>query len=218
MSNVNTPLIAAPQAKIRILIVDDHVLMRVGLTFAINQESDLEVVGEAGSADEALSLGRERSPDVVILDLRLPDSNGIELIGTLRSMESKPQVIVYTNYGSGEEIASALGAGANGFLIKDAPQSSLLEAIRVVAKGKQYIPFETSGRLAGSIAVDLSNRESEVLKLISKGMSNRDIAKSLDVAESTVKGHISSLLTKLGVNDRTQAVLNAYKRGLIHLD
>lgn len=200
------------------MIVDDHVLMRMGLSFALNNEPDIEVVDETGSAVEAMTICRKCSPDVVILDLRLPDGNGSELIAKLRSVSEDAKVLVYTNYGSGDEIAGALSSGANGFLLKGAPSADLLEAVRKVARGESYLPLEASSRLASSIAVNLSRRETGVLQLISKGLSNKQIADTLNVAESTVKGHMSSLLAKLGVNDRTQAVLSGYKRGLIHLD
>lgn len=204
--------------KIRVMIVDDHVLMRMGLVFALNNQPDIEVVGESGTAAEALALYQSCRPDVVILDLRFPKGSGIETLGELRSKLRDVRVLILTNYGSGDEIAGALAAGATGFLLKDAPSTALIDAVRDVSKGIQHIPRATSGRLASSLAVNLSHREVDVLQLISKGMSNKEIADTLKLTESTIKGHVTGLLSKLGVCDRTQAVVTAYKRGLIHLD
>jgi DNA-binding NarL/FixJ family response regulator len=204
--------------KIRVVLVDDHVLMRIGLTFALNNQPDIQVVGEAGDGSEAVAVCRDCSPDVVVLDLRMPGQNGIETIGQLCRESTGPRVLVLSNYGSGDEIESALQAGALGFVRKDTPLAGVVEAIRNVHQGIQHLPREASGTLARWISSQLSQREIEVLKLIGKGLTNKEIADALHVTESTIKGHVTGLLTKLGVSDRTQAVLSGFKKGLIHLE
>jgi DNA-binding NarL/FixJ family response regulator len=207
-----------PALKIRVMLVDDHVLMRMGLSFALNNQPDIQVVGEAGDGSEAIGVYQQCNPDVVILDLRMPGDNGIETITNLRRQFGSVRILILTNYGSGDEIEGALAAGALGFLLKDTPLAGLLEAIRNVSAGNQHLPHKTSGRLASKIAAQLSDREMEILRLIARGLSNKEIADVIHVTESTVKGHITGLLTKLGVYDRTQAVVSGFKRGLIHLE
>lgn len=204
--------------KIRVLLVDDHVLIRIGLTYALNGQPDIEVVGEAEDGATATAVYRECRPDVVILDLRMPGENGLQTITRLRQNFEEVRILVLTNYGSGDEIEGAFKAGALGFLPKDAPLEVLLESIREVSAGKQCFPRAVSERLAYQVSTQLSVRETEILRLIGKGRNNKEIGRTLDVAEATVKGHVSKLLHKLGVEDRTQAVLAAMKKGLIHLE
>lgn len=204
--------------KIRVLLVDDHVLMRMGLSFALNNQADMKVVAEAEDGVDAIEAFRTHRPDIVVLDLRMPKRNGIETIAVLRREFGHVPVLVLSNYSTGDEISAALQAGAAGFVVKDTPLAGLVDAIRKVYAGEQYFPPEVARRLAGRISSQLSHRELEVLALIGKGYSNKEIGAALNVAEATVKVHVTGILTKLGVADRTQAILVAIKRGIIHLE
>lgn len=204
--------------KIKILLVDDHILVRMGLVSATKVEPDMEVVAEAEDGEEALRAFRQHQPDVVILDLRMPKTDGLELIGLLRNESRSARILVLSNYAGGDDIKGALQAGASGYVVKGMPLDHLLQAIRTVYSGANYIPPEIATRLAGRIQSQLSDRELEVLRLIAKGRSNKEIGAHLAISESTVKLHVSNLLTKLGVVDRTQAVVHALKRHLLQLE
>lgn len=204
--------------KIRIMLVDDHLLIRIGLTFALSKQPDMEVVAEAEDGGDAIELYRKHRPDVVVLDLRMPKCNGLETIGTLRGAFGKVAVLVLSNYSSGEEIAAALQAGAFGFVSKDTPLPGLLEAIRQVSEGLIFIPPEIARRLVGRTSSHLSSRELEVLGQIGRGLSNKEIGQALNVAEATVKVHVTNILFKLGASDRTQAILFAVKHGIVQLE
>jgi len=209
----------APQnPKIRVMLVDDHVIVRMGVSFALNNQDDMEVVAQAQDGIEAIDVYRQCKPDVVILDLRMPKRNGLETISALRSEFSTARILILSNYYSGEEISAALQAGALGFVVKDTPLAGLLDAIRQVHRGNQYLPTEVARRLAHRIYTQLSSREIEVLALVGKGLSNKEIGTSLTIAESTVKVHLAKIFDKLEVADRTQAVLAGIKYGLIHLE
>lgn len=207
-----------PPSPIRVMLVDDHVLMRMGLSFALNTQADMQVIAEAEDGIEAIELCRQHHPDVVVLDLRMPKRNGIETLVQLRREFQKVRVLVLSNYSTGDEVAGALQAGASGFLSKDTPQPILLDAVRQVAAGRQFLSPEVSRHLASRIASQLSPRESEVLAAIAKGMSNKEVGSALQLAEATVKAHVTNILAKLGVADRTQAVLCGIKRGIIHVE
>jgi len=204
--------------KIRILLVDDHIIVRMGLSFAVNNQPDMEVVAQAEDGNEAIEKYRNHRPDVVLLDLRMPKRNGFETIGLLRQESSAVRILVLSNYCGGDEISAALQGGARGFVGKDAGLGELLGAIRQVHAGEQVIPPEVARRLASRISSQLSPRELEVLTLIGRGRSNKEIGSALSVAESTVKVHVTSILTKLGVGDRTQAILSAIKQGILHVE
>lgn len=212
-----SPPIAAAQ-KIRVMLVDDHMLMRMGLSFALNNQSDIQVVAEAEDGIEAVEIYRKHQPDVVLLDLRMPKRNGVETIGVLRREFGAVHVLILSNYSSGDEIAAALQAGAFGFVVKDTPLAGLVEAIRHVAAGEQFLSPTIAHHLAGRIASHLTPREMDVLALIAKGKSNKEIGAALSVAEATVKVHVTSILSKLNAADRTQAIVTAFKRGIIQLD
>jgi DNA-binding NarL/FixJ family response regulator len=213
------PMIADPLTrKLRIMLVDDHVIVRMGLSFALNNQPDMEVVAQAEDGIEALELYRAFLPDVVILDLRMPKRNGIETITIMRREFSAARILVLSNYTSGDEVAGALQAGACGFVAKDTPLAGLLQAVRNVHQGEQVIPADIARRLAARVTSHLSQRELEVLTLLGRGLSNKEIGASLNVVESTVKLHVTNILAKLGVADRTQAVLAAVKRGIIQLE
>jgi DNA-binding NarL/FixJ family response regulator len=200
------------------MLVDDHILMRMGLASATNNEPDMRVVAEAEDGIEAIEAYRQHKPDVVILDLRMPKRNGIETISVLRREFGSARILVLSNYSSGDEVAAAIQAGARGYAVKDTPLDALLEGIRRVHLGEQFIPAEIARRLAGRMLSQLSPRELEVLALIGKGKSNKEIASVLHLVEGTVKVHVTNILAKLGVADRTQAVLAAVKRGILQLE
>ena len=205
-------------AKIRILLVDDHIVMRMGLATAAGGEPDMKVVAEAGDGLEAVQAFRTHHPDVVVLDLRMPKKNGIETIQLLREEFGPVRILIFSNYAAGDEVFQAFKAGASGFVAKEMPLERLLEAIRCVHAGDQYLPPEIAMRMNGRVISQLSSRELEVLALVAKGLSNKEIGTALDVAEGTIKVHIKNILAKLGVSDRTQAILVAVKRGIIRLD
>lgn len=209
---------STPARKIRILLVDDHIVMRMGLVTATSGEPDMEVVAEADNGIEAIAAYRTHRPDVVVLDLRMPKKNGIETIRALREEFEGARVLIFSNYASGDEVYEAFKAGAAGFVVKEMALERLLEAIRRVHQGEQYIPPEISTRMNGRVLSQLSVRELEVLRLIAKGLSNKEIGAQLQVVEGTIKIHVKSILSKLGVSDRTQAILAAVKRGIIQLD
>ena len=204
--------------KIRILLVDDHILMRMGLASAVNHEPDMQVVAEAEDGAEAVEAYRRHQPDVVILDLRMPKRNGIETIGDLRREFGQAHILVLSNYSGSDEVGAAIHAGARGYIVKDMPVDGVLDAIRRVHAGEQVLPPGLARRLSDRMLSQLSNRELEVLAQIGHGRSNKEIAAALHLVEGTVKVHVTNILSKLGVADRTQAVLTAVKRGLIQLD
>ncbi len=205
-------------SKIRVLLVDDHIVVRMGLSLGINNQPDMQVIAQAQNGDDALTAFRQHRPDVVVLDLRMPKRNGIETIVQLRREFGTVHILVLSSFAGGDEISAALEAGARGFVGKEAPLAELLDAIRRVHAGEQVLPHELGIRLASRIASQLSARELEVLRLIGKGCSNKDIGAALGLAEATVKAHVTGILSKLGVADRVQATLAAIKRGLIHVD
>ena len=204
--------------KLRVLLVDDHIVVRMGRSYTIANQPDMEVVAQAEDGEEGILLYRQHRPDVVVLDLRMPKCSGLEVIGALKREFGSIRILVLSNYASGDEIAAAIHAGAAGFVGKDASLPVLLDAIRRVHAGEQVIPAETARRLANRFASQLSPRELEVLALLGRGMSNKEIGSALNVVESTVKVHVTNILFKLGVADRTQAVLAGVRRGIIHLE
>lgn len=205
-------------AKIRVMLVDDHILMRMGLNTALNNEPDLQVVAEAEDGQEAVEAYATHRPDVVVLDLRMPKLNGFETIEVLRRVHPSARVLILSNYSGGDDVANAFKAGAHGYVSKGMPLEKLLEAIRAVARGDQYVPPEIARRHSSRVASQLSPREMDVLTLIAKGQSNKEIAATLNLVEGTVKIHVTNVLSKLGVADRTQAVLAAMRRGILQLE
>jgi DNA-binding NarL/FixJ family response regulator len=204
---------------IRLLVVDDHLVVRMGLRSMIDSQPDMEVVGEAADGFEALQCYRDKRPDVVLLDLRMPQLNGVEATTAIRKESPEALIIVLTTYDGDENIYRALQAGARAYLLKDIPREEFLQAIRAVHSGQYCIPPAVAVRLAQRLPhEELSTRELEVLKLISEGMSNKEIASMLMITESTVKNHVNSILAKLRVKDRTQAATTALRRGIVTLD
>jgi len=210
-----TKVLAAP---IRIMLVDDHPIVRIGLAALIGTLPGMETVAQAGGGREAIALHKEHKPDVTLMDLRLPDLSGVEVIRAIRSISPEARFIVLTTYEGDEDIHQALQAGAHGYIIKGMPHDLLADAIKRVHAGGRYLPQVVKETLANRTPnSDLSLREREILERIAQGKSNREIAMELDLAEITVKCRVSAILERLDVHDRTEAVVAALQRGLLHL-
>jgi two-component system NarL family response regulator len=204
---------------IRILIVEDHHIVRKGFVALLQMVDGLRVVAEASDGAQAAALYREHKPDITLMDLRLPTMSGVDAIKAIRKDFPEARFIVLTTFDGDEDIYRALQAGAKGYLLKGMNTDDLTAAIRTVHAGKTCIPSEVAGRLAERFAGSaLTERETDVLKLIVAGFSNKKIATQLFISEATVKTHINNLLSKLGVTDRTQAATTALQRGIVHLD
>jgi DNA-binding NarL/FixJ family response regulator len=214
---------------IRLLIVDDQELVRTGFRLFLETQDDLDVVGEAGDGAEAIERARQLQPDVILMDIRMPRMDGVEATARLTAagFEPPPRVLVLTTFDLDEYVFGALRAGAAGFLLKDAPRERLLEAIRVVHAGDALLSPSITRRLIEDFAARtdplqppalleaLTSREREVLVLVARGLSNGEIAERLVVTEATVKSHVGSILLKLGLRDRVQAVVFAYEHGIV---
>ena len=208
----------ASGAEIRIIVVDDQAVVRQGFVSLISTVPDMRVIAEGTNGREAVALYREHRPDVVLMDLRMPGMGGVEAIAAIRREFSDAKVIVLTTYDGDEDIYRSLQAGAQGYLLKDMFFDELESAIRAVHAGGRKIPGVVAERLAGRMGgSDLTGRELEVLELIVRGRSNKEIGSALGISEATVKSHINSILGKLGVTDRTQAATTALQRGIVHL-
>jgi DNA-binding NarL/FixJ family response regulator len=204
--------------QIRVFCVDDHPLMREGITAVIRNEPDMLLVAEASSGREAVQGYREHRPDITLMDLRLPDIGGIDAMIAIRTEFADARVIMLTTFEGDADIRRALGAGAQGYMLKSMPRKQLVDMIRKVHAGKKHIPSEIATRLAEHIGnEELSNREVEVLQKIAGGNRNSDIAALLFISEETVKGHIKHIMGKLGASDRTEAVAIGLRRGIIQL-
>ena len=203
---------------LRILLVDDHYLVRMGLTSVLSLETDMTVCAEAASAEQAIELFGTHRPDVTLMDARLPGLSGTEATAALRRIYPEARIVMLSTYGGDEEIYSALQAGAMAYLLKSVQREELLLAVRKAALGKRHVPPELAERLAERLTrSQLSARELDVLRLLVGGMRNRQIATVLNIAEGTAKLHVSSVLAKLGVADRTEAVAVALQRGIVQL-
>ncbi len=212
--------------KIKILIADDHPVVREGLSAMLSKEHDIQVVGEAENGVEAIEKARALQPDVVLMDLRMPELDGVEAMRQIRAKNPEMKFIVLTTYDNDEYIFKGIEAGARAYLLKDAPREELFTAIRAVYKGESLIEPAVAGKVLDRFAElsreaqapdALSERELEVLNLMAKGAANKLIAATLNIGESTVKTHIQSIFQKLGVGDRTEAVTQAIKKGIIRL-
>jgi len=205
---------------VRLLVVDDHPVVREGLLAILATQSDMRVVGEAASAEEALGLSLPEPPQVAVLDLRLPGISGIQLLSQLRARWPDIRTVMFTSYSLEEEVYAALEAGAWAYVRKGAARAELLQAIRTVHSGQRHIPPEIAARLAEHVARGggLSVREREVLGYVRDGRTNKDIACILGISENTVNLHVKSILSKLGVGSRTEAVTVALRKGILPLD
>lgn len=208
---------------LKILIADDHQIVRRGLRMTIDAEKDMMVVGEAADGAAALALVRKCAPDVVLLDLQMPGQNGVETLEQLRPEFPNLPVLILTSFSDDAHIYAALRAGASGFLLKEMDGDELVEAIRGAAKGRPQLHPEIAHKLMARAPMpedpfeSLTGRERDILKLLGHGLSNKEIALELTLTEMTVKGYVSDLLAKLGVSDRTQAALMAVRYGLVNL-
>lgn len=203
---------------IRVLIADDHPVVRSGLAMIIQYTEGMETVAEANNGAEAIELYRQHQPDVVLIDLKMPEVDGVEAIATIHREYQNARIIVLTTYDGDEDIYRGLQAGARGYLLKSASRQEILNAIQRVYAGQKYIPAEVGARLAERLgSPQLTEREHQVLRLITEGKSNQEIAQAINISEGTVKFHVNSILRKLNVSDRTQAALVAFKRGIAKL-
>jgi DNA-binding NarL/FixJ family response regulator len=212
---------------IRVLIVDDHTMVRDGLASMLAREPDFEVVGEAKDGTEAVARAIELKPEVILMDLRMPTMDGVEAMCAIREQEPQAKFLVLTTFDNDEYIFRAIEAGARGYLLKDASREELFRAVRAIHRGESLIQpavaarvldrFAMLSRQAAAPNAVLSEREIEVLRLIAKGQANKAIAARLTISENTVKTHVASIFQKLDVNDRTEAVTAALQRGLISL-
>jgi DNA-binding NarL/FixJ family response regulator len=205
-------------SSIRIMSVDDHVLLRQGIAALIKTQPDMQLVAEASDGEEAIAQFRAHRPDVTLMDVQMPNVNGVEAISRIRSEFQDAKILVLSTYAGDVQILRAIKAGALGYLLKGNVRTELLEAIRTVHAGRKRIPPEIAAELAEHAADDqLSSREIDVLRLIGTGNANKQIADKLLIGETTVKNHISNILSKLGANDRAHAVTIALQRGIIEL-
>jgi two-component system, NarL family, response regulator len=201
---------------IRILIVDDHPVVCSGLTSMLSAQTGIEVVGSAASGEEALAMVQRDGPDLMLLDLRMPGMDGIGVLNALKRIEHPPRVVVLTSFEKDEDIYRAIRAGAQGYLLKDTSESEMVAAISVVNSGKRYIPRHIAARLADRLMrSDLTPRELQILELLAQGSTNKQIAGSLDISDNTVRHHVNSIMEKLQVSDRTEAVAMALRSGLL---
>ena len=210
---------------IRVVLADDQPLVRAGLRMILETEADIEIVGEAATGAEVVGICEQRQPDVVLMDVRMPEMDGIEATRLVTAAANPPRVLMLTTFDLDEIVYDALRAGASGFLLKDAPEERLTTAIRVVADGGSLFAPSVTRRLIEEFAnhghssqvhvEGLTEREVEVLRLVARGMSNTEIGSELFISENTVKTHVARVLMKLGLRDRVQAVVRAYESGLV---
>lgn len=208
-----------PAERIRVLVADDHPVVRTGLSAVIIEQGDLELVAEAENGERAVALFREHRPDVVLMDLRMPVMDGVEAIRTITAEFPAARILALTTYEGDADIRRALEAGARGYLLKDMLLTEVISAVRAVRRGERVIPAAVATRLAEfPERSELSDRELEVLQLVARGLSNKEAARAIGRTDETVKIHLKNIFAKLDVADRTEAVTVALTRGLIHLD
>ena len=202
--------------KISILIVDDHPVVRAGLASMLGTQESLDVVGAAWNGQEAFALIERHRPQVMLLDLRMPGMNGIETLKALRLFPEPPRVLVLTNFETDEDVYRAVRAGAQGYLLKSTTQQEMVEAIKAVAAGRHYFPPHIASRLAQRMSrSNLTAREKEILEMMSKGLTNKQIGSALSISANTARNHVNSIIEKLDVADRTEAVTTAIQQGLL---
>jgi len=204
--------------RIRILIVDDHPVVRAGLSSMLATQPGIDVAGSASSGEEALDMVRRDMPDVVLLDLRMPGMSGIDTLLALKAMKAPARVIILTSFEMDENIYRAVQAGALGYLLKDTSQSQMLEAINTVHSGRRYIPSQIAARLAERMMrSNLTAREVEILEMLAKGLTNKQIGTALSISDNTVRNHVNSIMEKMEVSDRTEAVAVAIQQGILQI-
>jgi two-component system NarL family response regulator len=208
----------AANPKIRVILADDHPVVRDGLVAIVNQQPDMQVVAEASDGEEALALFDLHLPDVMVLDLRMPKRDGVAVVQNVMERHPKARLLIMTTFDGDEDIFRSLSQGAKGYLLKDAPRTEILTAIRAVSQDRPYTSTTVAAKALQRMAKpSLTQRELSVLQEIAQGRSNKDIARRLSITEGTAKTHVKSILTKLDAISRTEAVAIAHKRGLIHL-
>jgi len=206
-------------SRVRVLVADDHPAVRTGLATVLSQEPDFDLVAEAENGERAVALSRQHRPDVVLMDIRMPVMDGIEAIGIITRELPTTRILALTTYDGDADIRRALDAGATGYLLKDMLLTDVISAVRDVHRGRRVIPGPVAERLAEFREGDgLTPRELEVLMLVARGLTNKQIAARIDRSDETVKVHLKNIFTKLGVGDRTEAVTTALSRGLIRID
>ena len=205
--------------RIRIMIVDDHPVVRAGLASMLNTQPEIEVVGSASSGLEALALLDKISPDLILMDLRMPGMSGLQAIRTINTRQDPPRIIVLTSYDTDEDIYQTVGGGAHGYVLKDAPQDLLMQAIHSVHANKRYFPADIAARLTERMArSNLTPRELQVLQLVAKGLTNKDIGRVFGISDNTARNHVNRIIEKLDVSDRTEAATIGMRQGLVSLD
>lgn len=205
--------------RLRILLVEDQPIARLALHTILDSQPDMRIVAETGRGDEAAGLYDEYTPDVTIMDLRLPGASGFEAIAAIRRRHAGARIVVLTNYEGSEDVHRAIEAGALAYLTKDTGKEELLQAVRAAAQGKRYVPAAVGALLAGRTpGAGLTERELDVLRLLARGFSNRTVGERLGISENTARIHVTHILQKLGVEDRTQAVVTAIQHGIVHID
>jgi two-component system NarL family response regulator len=209
---------SAKKKRIRILIADDHTVVREGLVSLVKRKSDMVVLAEASNGREAVDLWKQHRPDVTLLDLRMPEMDGVSAIKEIRELDPNAHIVVLTTYDGDEDIYRAIKAGAKAYLLKDTARDALVDCVRKVHAGETYLPAPLAAKLAERVSGDaLSRREVEVLQRMGAGKSNKEIGAELFISEGTVKSHVKSIFTKLDVVSRTEALATATRRGLIQL-
>lgn len=209
---------SARKSKITVIIADDHSVVREGLASLIGRKSDMSVLGEAANGREAIELWKSHRPDVTLLDLRMPELDGVGAIKEIRAQDGNARIIVLTTFDGDEDIFRAIQAGAKGYLLKDVPREALMDCIRRVHAGETCVPVDLAAKLAQRVSGEaLSQREIDVLKLMAEGKSNKEIGSALFISEGTVKSHVKGIFAKMNVISRTEAVAAASRRGLIRL-
>jgi two-component system NarL family response regulator len=208
-----------PDPRIKVVVADDHTLMREGVAAVIARQTDMVVIGQAADGEEALALVEKEKPDVVLLDLRMPKLDGVAVTARLRQKFPDLAIVILSTYDTDDDIVRALRAGARAYLLKDTPPEELAECVRTVHAGRNYVSATIGAKLAAQATqTSLTFRELDVIKLIAQGCLNKEIADRLSITEGTVKSHTSALFIKLGVANRTEAVREAVRRGLVRLD
>lgn len=208
----------ADRIRIRVMIVDDHPVVRAGLSSMLRTQEDIDVIASASSGVEALTLLRSITADVILMDLRMPGMSGLDVIRAINSQLEAPAVIVLTSFGTDEDIYQCVGAGAQGYVLKDTPQDELLEAIHSVYKKKRYFPADIAARLTERMTrSNLTPREHQVLQLVAKGLTNKEIGRAYGISDNTARNHVNSIIEKLGVSGRTEAATIAMRQGLVSM-